>query len=203
MEGEGAVTIRDLIRNSLRMRPNRIIVGECRDGAALDMLQAMNTGHEGSMTTVHANNPREAVARLETLCLMSGMNLPVRVIREQVASAVNLFVQISRLSDGSRKVTSITELVGLQEDTITLQEIFRFKEIGFDKNRKVIGQFRAEGAIPTFIEKFEQRGIVIPRNLFTGAAESSEPAPRAQDPRASRAPLNRRNIAPIKKVGGS
>lgn len=202
MEGEGAVTIRDLIRNSLRMRPDRIIVGECRDGAALDMLQAMNTGHEGSMTTVHANNPREAVARLETLCLMSGMNLPVRVIREQIASAVDLIVQISRLSDGSRKVKSITEVVGMQEETITLQEIFRFKETGFDKNRKVIGQFRAEGAIPTFLETFEQKGINIPRNLFTGAASTTEAPPEVPDTRTGRTPLVRRNITPIKKTGG-
>lgn len=171
MEGEGEITIRDLVRNSLRMRPDRIVVGECRDGAALDMLSAMNTGHDGSMTTVHSNNPREAISRLETLCLMAGMDLPVRAIREQIAGAVNLIVQISRLSDGSRKITSITEVVGMQGDTITLQEIFRFKETGFDKNRKIVGQFQAMGRIPTFLEKFEQRGVTIPRNLFTGQAE--------------------------------
>ena len=167
MEGTGAITIRDLIRNSLRMRPDRIVVGECRDGAALDMLSAMNTGHDGSMTTVHANNPREAVARLETLCLMAGMELPAKAIREQIAGAVNLIVQISRLSDGSRKIKSITEVAGMQGDVVTLQEIFRFKESGFDKNRKIIGQFQAMGRIPTFIERFEQRGIHIPRDLFT------------------------------------
>lgn len=167
MEGTGAISIRDLIRNSLRMRPDRIVVGECRDGAALDMLSAMNTGHDGSMTTVHANNPREAVARLETLCLMAGMDLPAKAIREQIAGAVNLIVQISRLSDGSRKVKSITEVAGMQGDVVTLQEIFRFKESGFDKNRKIIGQFQAMGRIPTFIERFEQRGIQIPRDLFT------------------------------------
>lgn len=167
MEGAGEIAIRDLVRNALRMRPDRIVVGECRDGAALDMLSAMNTGHDGSMTTVHANNPREAISRLETLCLMAGMELPARAIREQIASAVNLIVQISRLGDGSRKILSITEVVGIQGDTVTLQEIFRFKEEGFDKNRRVVGQFQAMGLIPTFIEKFEQRGITIPRNLFT------------------------------------
>ena len=173
MEGTGEVTIRDLIRNSLRMRPDRIIVGECRDGAALDMLSAMNTGHDGSMTTVHANNPREAVARLETLCLMAGMDLPIKAIREQVAGAVNLIIQIGRLSDGTRKVRSVTEVIGLQADTVTLQEIFRFKEEGFDKNRKIIGQFQAMGRIPTFIEKFENRGLKIPRSLFTTSSSAS------------------------------
>ncbi len=174
MEGSGEVTIRDLIRNSLRMRPDRIVVGECRDGAALDMLSAMNTGHDGSMTTVHANNPREACSRLETLCLMAGMDLPVKAIREQVAGAVNLIIQIGRLSDGSRKIKNVAEVVGLQGDTITLQEIFRFKEEGFDKNRKILGQFQAMGMIPTFIEKFEQRGLNIPRSLFTTSAPSKQ-----------------------------
>ena len=178
MEGTGEVTIRDLIKNSLRMRPDRIVVGECRDGAALDMLAAMNTGHDGSMTTVHANNPREAVSRLETLCLMAGMDLPVKAIREQVAGAVNLIIQIGRLSDGSRKIKSVTEVIGLQADTVTLQEIFRFKEEGFDKNRKIIGQFQAMGRIPTFIEKFERRGLKIPRSLFTTSSSSSSSAPK-------------------------
>ena len=168
MEDAGAVTIRDLVKNSLRMRPDRIIVGECRDGAALDMLSAMNTGHDGSMTTVHANSPREATSRLENLCMMAGLELPAKALREQISSAVQLLLQISRLSDGSRKVTSIVEVVGMQSGVMTLQEIFRFKEEGFDKNRKVLGQFQATGAIPTFIEKFEQRGVSIPRHLFTG-----------------------------------
>ena len=172
MEGTGEVTIRDLIRNTLRMRPDRIVVGECRDGAALDMLSAMNTGHDGSLTTVHANNPREAVARLETLCLMAGMELPAKSIREQIASAVNLVVQIGRMSDGSRKIKNITEVVGMQGDVITLQEVFRFKEESFDKRGKIIGQFQASGIIPSFIEKFEQRGVHIPRALFT--TQSSE-----------------------------
>jgi len=167
MEGTGAITIRDLVKNALRMRPDRIVVGETRDGAALDMLQAMNTGHDGSMTTTHANSPRECIGRLETLCLMAGMDLPSRAIREQISSAVNLIVQISRQSDGSRKITSITEVCGMQGDTVTLQEIFRFKETGFDKNRKVLGQFQALGMIPTFIEKLEQRGVMIPREIFS------------------------------------
>ena len=167
IEGSGEVTIRDLIRNSLRMRPDRIVVGECRDGAALDMLSAMNTGHDGSLTTVHANNPREAVARLETLCLMAGMELPAKAIREQIASAVDLIVQISRLGDGSRKVKHITEVVGMQGDVVTLQEVFRFKEEGMGRDGKITGQFQASGIIPSFIEKFEQRGLKIPRDLFT------------------------------------
>lgn len=167
MEGSGAVTIRDLVKNALRMRPDRIVVGETRDGAALDMLQAMNTGHDGSMTTTHANSPRECIGRLETLCMMSGMELPIRAIREQISSAVNLIVQISRLSDGSRRVTSVTEVCGMQGETVTLQEIFRFKETGFDKNRRILGHFQAMGMIPTFIEKLEQKGVIIPREIFS------------------------------------
>jgi len=166
IEGEGEVSIRDLIKNSLRMRPDRIVVGECRDGAALDMLSAMNTGHDGSLTTVHANNPREAVARLETLCLMAGMDLPAKAIREQIAGAVDMIIQIGRLSDGSRKVQNITEVVGMQGDVVTLQEVFRFKEEGFAPDGKITGQFQASGIIPTCIEKFEKKGLSIPRDLF-------------------------------------
>ena len=175
LEGTGAVTIRDLVKNSLRMRPDRIIVGECRGGEALDMLQAMNTGHDGSMTTVHANNPTEAIGRVETLCLMAGMDLPAAAIRKQIASAVHLIVQISRLSDGSRKVKSITEVVGMSGENVTLTEIFRFKEESFDKNRKIIGIFQPLGRIPTFIEEFEKRGIKIPRTLFTGGSDQKRP----------------------------
>ena len=177
IEGEGEVSIRDLIRNTLRMRPDRIVVGECRDGAALDMLSAMNTGHDGSLTTVHANNPREAVARLETLCLMAGMELPAKAIREQIAGAVDLIIQISRLNDGSRKVKNIAEVVGMQGDVVTIQEIFRFKEEGFTKDGKITGQFQALGIIPSFIEKFEQRGIKIPRDLFTTKSSSDMKSP--------------------------
>ncbi len=178
MEGTGAVTIRDLVKNALRMRPDRIVVGETRDGAALDMLQAMNTGHDGSMTTTHANSPRECIGRLETLCLMAGMDLPIRAIREQVSSAVHLIVQISRLSDGSRRVTSITEVCGMQGETVTLQEIFRFKETGFDKNRRIIGAFQATGMIPTFIEKLEQKGVVISRDIFSNDPKPQQTAPK-------------------------
>lgn len=194
MEGTGDVTIRDLVKNSLRMRPNRIIVGETRDGAALDMLQAMNTGHDGSMTTTHANSPRECIARLETLCLMAGMDLPVRAIREQIASAVQLIVQISRLSDGTRKVTSISEVVGMQGDTVTMQEIFRFKETGYDKNRKIVGTFQAMGLIPTFIEKLEQKGVIIPRNIFSN--DPPKPSATAK-PKAKIMPT----MPPIKRTG--
>lgn len=170
MEGAGSITIRDLVRNSLRMRPDRIVVGECRGGEALDMLSAMNTGHDGSMTTVHSNSPKEAISRLETLCMMAGMEIPARTIREQIVGAVDLIVQISRLSDGSRKIISITEVVGMQGDVVTLQEIFKYKEEDFDKNRKIIGQFLSTGMIPTFIEEFEKRGLKIPRTLFNSNA---------------------------------
>ena len=190
LEGSGSVTIRDLIINSLRMRPDRIIVGECRGGEALDMLQAMNTGHDGSMTTVHANNAVEAISRVETLCLMAGMELPAKAIRKQIANAVNLIVQISRMSDGTRKVKSITEVCGMSGDNVTLTEIFRYKEEGFDKNRKIIGTFQALGRIPTFIEDFEKKGVKIPRTLFTGVAKSqptkpSNPATKPQVKKAS------------------
>ncbi len=177
MEGNGSVSIRDLVRNTLRMRPNRIIVGECRDGAALDMLQAMNTGHDGSMTTVHANSPLEAIARLETLCLMAGMELPTKAIRDQIAGAVNLIVQIKRLSDGSRKITSITEVQGMQGDVITLAEIFRFKQTQFDKNRKIIGQFQARGNIPKFVEILSAKGVELPRDLFMNPENGGAPNP--------------------------
>ncbi len=167
MEGSGQVTIRDLIRNTLRMRPDRIVVGECRGGEALDMLQAMNTGHDGSMTTVHANSPREAIGRIETLCAMAETKIPSEAIKSQIASAVDLIVQIGRLPDGSRKVKYVTEVVGVQGDVVTLNDIFIFKEEGFDKNRKITGRFQAVGNIPTFLEEFQQRGIKIPRTLFS------------------------------------
>lgn len=182
MEGTGAVTIRDLVKNSLRMRPERIVVGECRDGAALDMLSAMSTGHDGSMTTIHANNPKEAIGRLETLCMMAGMELPAKAIREQIVGAVNLIVQIQRLSDGTRKLISISEVQGLQGEVVTQQEVFRFVEKGFDKNRKIVGQFQATGLIPKFIEKFEKRGLIIPKSLFSNdppAASNSAASPAA------------------------
>jgi septum site-determining protein MinD len=190
MEGTGAISIRDLVRNALRMRPDRIVVGECRGGEALDMLQAMNTGHDGSMTTTHANSPREAIARLETLCLMAGMDLPVRSIREQIAGAVHLIIQISRLPDGSRKIMSITEVQGMQGDVVTLQEIFKFKETGFDrKTGKILGTFQVGGAVPKFIEVFERKGIKIPRSIF-----QATPTPETSA-------ANTTSVPP-KKVGG-
>lgn len=166
IEGEGAVTIRDLVKQCLRMRPERVIVGECRDGAALDMLQAMNTGHDGSLTTVHANTPRDCIARLETLCMMAGMSLPTKAIREQISSAVHLIVQQARLSDGSRKVTHITEVVGMQGETVSLQDVFLFKQEGLDKRRKIIGRFVPTGFVPKFVETMEAKGMKIPRSLF-------------------------------------
>ncbi|WP_413943759.1 ATPase, T2SS/T4P/T4SS family [Bdellovibrio sp. HCB-162] len=203
MEGSNAVTIRDLIKNALRMRPDRIIVGECRDGAALDMLQAMNTGHDGSMTTTHANSPRECIARLETLCMMSGMELPIRAIREQIAGAVNLIVQISRLSDGSRKILSITEVAGMQGDVVTLAEIFRFKETGYDKNRKIQGVFQATGTIPSFIQKLSDKGVVIPREIFSNDPATATPgAPAANAPKSPLGALPKMpGVAPVKKSG--
>lgn len=199
MEGTGAVTIRDLVKNALRMRPDRIIVGETRDGAALDMLQAMNTGHDGSMTTTHANTPRECIGRLETLCMMSGMELPAKAIREQISSAVDLIIQIQRLSDGSRKVTSITEVVGMQGETVTLQEIFRFKETGFDKNRKILGTFQAMGMIPSFIEELEAKGVSIPRELFSNDPKLTATGPAAK-PAPTVSPMMPQNF-PKKKTG--
>ncbi|MBI2962991.1 MAG: Flp pilus assembly complex ATPase component TadA [Deltaproteobacteria bacterium] len=166
LEGTGAVTIRDLVRNSLRMRPDRIVVGECRAGEALDMLQAMNTGHDGSMTTLHANSPRDALARMETLVLMAGMDLPVRAIREQMASAVNIILQQTRFSDGSRKVTSISEVTGLDGDQIQVQEIFYFKQDGYDAKGKVVGRHVPTGYIPRFYEQLRQRGLAADLTIF-------------------------------------
>ncbi|MCM0605329.1 MAG: Flp pilus assembly complex ATPase component TadA [Xanthomonadaceae bacterium] len=167
IEGEGEVSIRDLIKCCLRMRPDRIIVGECRSGEAMDMLQAMNTGHSGSLTTLHANNPREALGRLETLVMMAGLGLPLKAIKETIASAVNLIVQQSRLTDGSRRVTYISEVVGMQGEVITLQDIFVFKQEGLDKNRKIIGRFVPTGFIPKFVEEMEAKGMKISRGLFS------------------------------------
>lgn len=150
LEGKGAVPIRDLVKNCLRMRPDRIVDGECRGGEALDMLQAMNTGHDGSLTTAHANTPRDVISRLEVMVLMAGMDLPVRAIREQIASAVNIVVQQSRLADGSRKITHISEITGMEGDIIQLNDIFVYKQEGFDADGKVIGHFEATGQVPTF-----------------------------------------------------
>ena len=166
IEGKGAVTIRDLVRNCLRMRPDRIIVGECRGGEALDMLQAMNTGHDGSLTTVHANSPRDVISRLETMVLMSGMELPSRAIREQIASAVDIIIHVSRMSDGSRKVTAITEVSGLEGNQIVMQDIFAFKQDGVAGDGKIIGQMRPTGAVPTWIDQLKHRGIDCDMSMF-------------------------------------
>jgi pilus assembly protein CpaF len=166
IEGRGAITIRDLVRNALRMRPDRIIVGECRGGEALDMLQAMNTGHDGSLTTVHANSPRDVIARLETMVLMSGMELPSRAIREQIAAAIDLVVHESRLSDGSRKVTAISEIVGIEGTQLVMQDIFEFAQTGLGEGGKVQGYFRATGAVPTFFEELKARGLELDPTIF-------------------------------------
>ncbi len=180
MEGKGQVSIRDLVRNALRMRPDRIVVGECRDGAALDMLSAMSTGHDGSMTTLHANSPKEAITRLETLCLMAGMDLPAKAIREQIANAVNVIVQISRLSDGSRKIMSIKVVEGIQGDVVTLQDVFDYKRKGVDEQRKITGSFQAAGLIPRFIQESQQNGNKIPAGLFSNEASNAAAALAAQ-----------------------
>jgi len=168
VEGRGEVTIRDLVKNTLRMRPDRIVVGECRSGEALDMLQAMNTGHDGSLTTVHANSPRDTLARLETLVLMAGFDLPVRAIREQMASAIDVIVQLTRLRDGTRRVTHITEVQGMEGDVITLQDIFLFDfGAGVDEHGRYRGQLRATGVRPKFAEKLADQGIRLGAEVFS------------------------------------
>lgn len=174
IEGRGAVPIRDLVRNALRMRPDRVIVGECRGGEALDMLQAMNTGHDGSLTTVHANSPRDVISRLETMVLMSGLELPSRAIREQIASAIDMVVHESRLSDGSRKVVCISEVVGLEGQQIIMQDIFEFKQTGLDDKGKVIGTFMPTGAVPTFYEHLRSRGLYIDPAVFDPAKQGGD-----------------------------
>jgi pilus assembly protein CpaF len=166
LEGAGQITIRDLVRNSLRMRPDRIIVGEVRSGEAIDMLQAMNTGHDGSLTTAHANSPRELMSRLETMVLMSGMDLPVRAIREQIHSALDIVVQQQRLRDGSRKVINITEVVGMEGDTITLQDLFTYKIEGVDSFGRIKGKFISTGIRPKFLEKFAAGGVMVRDDWF-------------------------------------
>jgi pilus assembly protein CpaF len=165
IEGRGEITIRDLVINSLRMRPERIIVGECRGGETLDMLQAMNTGHDGSMTTAHANTPRDALSRVETMCLMAGMDLPVRAIREQVSSAIDVICQQERMRDGTRKVTYISEVSGMEGDIITMTDIFTFEQTGIDAG-KVVGRIRPTGMRPKFMDKIEEAGINLPPSIF-------------------------------------
>jgi len=166
IEGRGAVTATDLVKNALRMRPDRVIIGECRGAETLDMIQAMNTGHEGSMTTVHANTPRDAMSRLETMISMAGLELPIRALRSQFASAVDLIIQASRLQGGPRKVTSVSEVVGMEGDTIIMQEIFAFKQSGIDSNGRAFGEFIATGVRPTFMDRLDQAGYQLTPDLF-------------------------------------
>ena len=166
LEGKGAITIRDLVRNSLRMRPDRIIVGEVRSGEALDMLQAMNTGHDGSLTTGHANSPRDILSRLETMVMMAGMELPVRAIREQIASALDLIIQQSRIQDGSRKITHITEVQKMEGDTIVLQDLFTYVQTSIDENGKSVGYYEASGLQPMFLQKFKMNGVELPKGFL-------------------------------------
>lgn len=166
IEGRGEITMRDLFKNALRMRPERIVVGECRGGECLDMLQAMNTGHDGSLTTLHANSPRDALRRMETMVMMSGYELPSRAIREQMASAVHVVVQVSRLSDGSRRVLNISEVVGMEGDVILLQDIFKYYQYGVDENQKVVGEFKHTGIRPKFYEHMVSYGIEFDESMF-------------------------------------
>jgi pilus assembly protein CpaF len=171
VEGKGAIRQRELVINALRMRPDRIVVGEVRGPEALDMLQAMNTGHDGSLTTVHANSPRDALARIETMIAMGAVNLPERAMRQQITSAIQIVVQQTRLSDGTRKVTSVSEITGMEGDTITMQEIFVFEKVGIGPEGKVIGRFRATGVRPKACDRLRAAGIVLPGNMFEGVVE--------------------------------
>jgi len=166
IEGKGAITTRDCVRNALRMRPERIIVGECRGPETLDMLQAMNTGHAGSMTTLHANTPRECLSRLETMILMGGVDLPLKAMRQQMAAAVDLIIQANRLQGGPRKITSITEVLNMEQDVIIMQEVFRYRQLGIDQNNRAYGQFEATGVRPTFVPRLEAKGVKLPSNMF-------------------------------------
>ena len=166
IEGKGAVRQRELVVNALRMRPDRIVVGEVRSEEALDMLQAMNTGHDGSLTTIHANGPREALYRLDTMVAMANLNIPEKAIRQQIASAVNLIVQISRLADGTRKVTAVSELTGMEGDVITMQDIFLFERTGLGPDGKVRGRFRATGIRPKCAERLASSGVQLPMDMF-------------------------------------
>jgi pilus assembly protein CpaF len=166
IEGKGQVTATDLVKNALRMRPDRIIIGECRGAETLDMLQAMNTGHEGSLTTIHANTPRDAVSRIETMITMGGIELPMKALRQQFSSAVNLIIQANRLQGGPRKITHITEVLGLEQETVIMQDIFLFIKDGVDENGRCYGHFEATGVRPSFMDRLQQAGIRLPANLF-------------------------------------
>ncbi len=166
IEGNGAITATDLVKNALRMRPERIIIGECRGGETLDMLQAMNTGHDGSLTTIHANNPRDGVARLETLVMMAGYDLPIKAIRQQLSSAVNVIIQANRLQGGPRRVTHITEITGMEQDTVVMQDIFKFVQTGINEEGKAHGHFECTGVRPSFMHRLEQSGVRLPASAF-------------------------------------
>jgi pilus assembly protein CpaF len=170
VDGHGAVSVRELVRNSLRMRPDRIVVGECRGGEALDMLQAMNTGHDGSLTTIHANSPRDALSRLETLVLMAGMDLPLKIVRQQISSAVDVIVQMSRLRDGTRKITAISEVAGMEGDVVVLSDIFKFNQTGVDAEGKIVGQHKATGIRPLFGPRLEAAGCKLGADIFGATA---------------------------------
>ena len=170
VEGHGVVSVRELVRNSLRMRPDRIIIGECRGGEALDMLQAMNTGHDGSLTTVHANSPRDAISRLETLVLMAGMDLPIKIVRQQISSAVDVIVQMSRMRDGTRKITAITEVAGMEGDVVVLSDIFKFNQSGVDAEGKILGQVKPTGIRPLFGPRLEAAGFKLGAEIFGATA---------------------------------
>jgi pilus assembly protein CpaF len=182
IEGGGEVTIRDLVRNSLRMRPDRIVVGEVRGAEAIDMLQALNTGHDGSLSTLHANSPRDALSRLETMVLMAGYDLPLRAIRQQIASALDLVVHLSRMHDGTRKIVSITEVQRMESDVITLQELFQFRVDRVTSGRTVVGTLIPTGLRPTFLEKFERRGVKVPGWLVAPAPPKPQLVGRATRP---------------------
>jgi pilus assembly protein CpaF len=166
IEGKGAISATDLVKNALRMRPERIIIGECRGAESLDMLQAMNTGHEGSMTTLHANNPRDALSRLETMIMMAGFELPLKAMRTQIASAIDMVVQVSRLQGGPRKVTAITEIVGMEQDTVVMQDVYRYDKEGVDENGRAYGKFVATGIRPAFMSRLESAGVRLPSSAF-------------------------------------
>jgi pilus assembly protein CpaF len=170
VEGHGVVSVRELVRNSLRMRPDRIIIGECRGGEALDMLQAMNTGHDGSLTTIHANSPRDALSRLETLVLMAGMDLPIKIVRQQISSAVDVIAQMSRLRDGTRKITAITEVAGMEGDVVVLSDIFKFNQTGVDIDGKILGQVKPTGIRPLFGPRLEAAGFKLGAEIFGATA---------------------------------
>jgi pilus assembly protein CpaF len=170
VEGHGVVSVRELVRNSLRMRPDRIIIGECRGGEALDMLQAMNTGHDGSLTTIHANSPRDALSRLETLVLMAGMDLPIKIVRQQISSAVDVIVQMSRVRDGSRKITAITEVAGMEGDVVVLSDIFKYNQTGVDSEGKILGQIKPTGIRPLFGPRLEAAGFKLGAEIFGATA---------------------------------